>query len=643
MSKAPFSAATRSWHDRAALASVAAVTLTLLVLGWGVASYKVALIGDIRYVGHADEAAYAEMGRSLVAGRGFRVRHVSVFFIPYDRQIERREDHWPPLMGMAIAPCLAIFGHEAWAAKLPAIVFASIGLPLAAAGLGLALSRRAYVALLAGLCMLADVTIFTESLKTLSDVTLAMLATAWLACVIGARSCRWLHVVAGVVAAAAFYTKGSHIILLGLWPAASLLVEGWRVFARRWIYLGGGAAVALLSPWLIANAIDYGRPLHSTQNYVSGFIAVDNWEQRFYRPHWGRDLPTLSDRWTKDPQRYWKLVERQRESMTRWGLLGPRAEASQWRDMGTLGMMVGDWLAPTEPPPRWRRRAEPREPGWRPGEWRDPVASWCGILGAATVAGAAIAAAAHGTWWCVQRARRRPRITAAAHAVDPMLVGPVAAIALTAAAQWAFVVYLWEAMPRLALVMLPTMAVLAATGASRAIESPWRWVPRWGSSLQRWHWAAAPPLCVLAVALAWWHAPALKDYHVAEANLHGSPYVEQPFYPDLGDWLGRHAPDAVVMCRRPWQLRFASPDTLRGVGLPYAEPGIILWIARYYGVTHYLDDEPRPGMYRYLHGRHPAFVRLADAAPASGKLYRIDWDQLDPAVLKPPHDGATLD
>jgi 4-amino-4-deoxy-L-arabinose transferase-like glycosyltransferase len=653
MSEPHASISPQPWHCRASLAALAAVMLTLTLLGGAVATYKVSLVRDVRYVGHADEAAYAEMGRSLAAGRWFNVRHVSVFFVPYDPGIERREDHWPPFMGMAIAPFIALLGVEAWAAKLPAILFASIGLPLATAALGAALSRRAYVGLIAGLCMLADVTIFTESLKTLSDVTLAMLVTAWLACLVGARGGvaatdrlprGLLHILAGVCAAAAFYAKGSHIILIGLWPAASLLIEGWRVLVRPWLYAGMGVAVVLMSPWLIANWIDYGRPLHSTQNYVSGYIALDNWEHRFYRPHWGRDLPQVSDRWTRDPEAFEKLVARQREAFTRWALLGPRARPTQWYDLGVAGAMAYDWLKPEEEEPlRRRRRAsepEPREPGWRPAAWSDPVATWCGVVGVATIAGAALAAAAHGVWWCVTRLRRRP----VPASPEPMLLGPVAALVMVALVQWAFVVYLWEAMPRLALVMLPTLAALAATGVSRVIESPMRWWPRLRGPLQRWHWIAAPPLCLLAIVLCWRHVPELKAYHAGEVNLGAYPYRDNAFYPDMGAWLTAHAPDAVVMCRRPWQLRFAAADSVKCVGLPYAPPGVILWIARYYGVTHYLDDEGRPGMHRWLYGRHPGLVPVTDSLPpgAHGKLYRIDWDRIAPDELQPPHDGAVL-
>lgn len=624
-----------------------AVVITLGVIGGAVSAYKLSLVGDIRHVGHADEAAYAEIGRSLAAGRGFNVRHVSVFFVPYDPGIERREDHWPPLMGMLIAPWVWWYGVEAWAAKMPAILMGSVGLPLAAAGLAMALSRQAWPGLLAGLCMLADVTVFTESLKTLTDVTTAAVAAGWLAAVIAAGRWRWMHIVAGVLAAAAFYGKGSQIVLLALWPVAALLVEGWRVFARRWLYLGGGAAVALMSPWLIANWIEYGRPLHSTQNFAAGYIGLDSWEERFYRPHWGRDLPHVSDRWTLDAERYASLVARQRESFARVALLGQRAPASQWHDMGRVGAAVHAWLKPEAESPRRHRRDEvAKAPAWRPGQWRDPVATWCGLAAVAMVAGVACIAVGRGAWRGVRRRRgqlQREAVDAKTPPRDWAGVGGVAAVVVVGAAQWAFVVYLWEALPRLGLVFLPMAAGLAATGVARLAAWPMRaWPRRWSAWRDRAGVMVTAGLCVAAVVLTWAYADELKAYQREEANLRAYPYVDQPMYAELGDWL-RGLPEAerprVIMCRNPWQFRFASPDEMKMVGLPYAEPGVILWIARYYGVTHLLRDKDRPGMWRYFDGRHPAFVQVPGAPH---ELYRIDWSKLPPDALVPPHDGATL-
>ncbi len=121
---------------------------------------KIGIVKPISFVGHSDDAAYAIMGDSLVNGRELDVNYVSYFFIPYDRGITRREDHWPPFMGFMIAPCFYIWGKAAWVAKLPAMFFGSIGLPLATALLAYALSRRGYVAIVAGLLMIPGASVY---------------------------------------------------------------------------------------------------------------------------------------------------------------------------------------------------------------------------------------------------------------------------------------------------------------------------------------------------------------------------------------------------------------------------------------------------------------------------------------------------
>lgn len=188
------------------------VIMTLASLGFYQSAYKIRLVSDVRFVGHADEAAYAEMGRSLIKGRGFMIRHVSTFFIPYNRDIERKEDHWPPFMGMAIAPSFHYFGTDSPQAKIPAIIFGSVGLPIAAALLGIVFSGKPIVGLICGLLMMANLHMFSESLKTLCDIAIAMLLAYFLAALIAARKYPWLHTAAGICAALAYYSKGSFIL-----------------------------------------------------------------------------------------------------------------------------------------------------------------------------------------------------------------------------------------------------------------------------------------------------------------------------------------------------------------------------------------------------------------------------------------------
>ena len=308
---------TRSRDGRSSALAIVAAVAVVAAFGCLSAALRFELIALDRTIGRSDTAAYAEMGRSLAAGRGLAVRYISSFYYPYDRAIDRLDDHWPPLMGVLIAPFFATLGVSAANAKIPAVLMGALGLPLAATWLGIAVSRRAWVGVVAGLLMIVNRQVLLESLTTLADVTLAALLTGFCAAMIGARSRPRLYLVAGLLGALAYYAKLSELILVGLFPVTAFLIAGPRVLRRRWMYAGWGVLVAGILPWQLSNLYQYGSPIHSIHNHVSGFIGLDVWETSHYRPYWGRDLPRTSDRWTKHGERFWQLASRTYSSRCR--------------------------------------------------------------------------------------------------------------------------------------------------------------------------------------------------------------------------------------------------------------------------------------------------------------------------------------
>src|SRR5581483_6419240 len=125
----------------------------------------------------------------------------------------------------------------------------------------------------AGLIMMASGPIYDQSLRVLSDVATAMLVALFCGSVILSRRKPWMHIVAGFAAAMAYYSKGSEVCLIGLYPLMALLCCGPRAFGRPWVYAGLGTALLLVGPFWYANWRDYGDPMHSTQSYVSGFFG----------------------------------------------------------------------------------------------------------------------------------------------------------------------------------------------------------------------------------------------------------------------------------------------------------------------------------------------------------------------------------
>lgn len=649
----------------------------VLAFGWISAALRFALIAQDRTIGRSDTAAYAEMGRSLAEGRGLTVRYVSTFYYPYDRTIDRLDDHWPPLMGVLIAPFFATLGVSAFNAKIPAVLMGAFGLPLAATWLGIAVSRRAWVGAAAGLLMIVNHQVLLESLTTLVDVTLAALLTALCAALIGARTRPRMYLLAGVLGVLAYYAKLSEVILLGLLPAAAFLISGPRVLRCRWMYAGWGVLLAGILPWWIANTWHYGSPLHSIQNHVSGFIALDVWESAHYRPYWGRDLPSTSDRWTRHAERYWPLTGRQREEFARLVLLGSDTGQADWYRLGPLGvgafaLLRGEDVAPslqrTEPdtalmkPPVDRSldlEASRRAAGAWPALWARTWREGGAALTSGPIALLDFAVAEHRTtmlpnllgglyalavlvgvplraWW---RGRLADEIAA-----WPRAWGIVAALVMLGVVHGTLLIYFFSVGARFTFTALPVMAVLGLTGvaavlrrvatpASVRLQRSW---PRWSSVRTRAGAAVAAGCGVVLVAFAAARAPELAAWQQAQSGI--KPGFRASPTEMLGGWIGRNLPpDAVVMARQPWELRFHSPPGVKTVAIPFTDDvRIALGIAHHYGVTHVAPDPARPALTAYLEALGPGISRTTAPMP----LYAIDWSAIPRGDVVLPHGSG---
>jgi 4-amino-4-deoxy-L-arabinose transferase-like glycosyltransferase len=669
---------------RASRTAVVAAVAIVLAFGCVSAAARFDAIALDRRIGLSDTAAYAEMGRNLAEGRGLVVRYISTFYYGYDRAIDRLDDHWPPLMGVLIAPFFAVLGVSAFHAKFPAVLMGTLGLPLAATWLGIAVSRRAWVGTVAGLLMIVNRQVFAESLTTLVDVTLAALLTAFCAALIAARSRPRLYVLAGALGVLAYYAKMSEVILVGLFPVLALLITGPRVVKQRWMYAGWAVLAAGILPWQLTNAVVYGSPLHSIQNHVSGFIALDVWEQAHYRPYWGEDLPQTSDRWTKYGERYWPLTRRQREEYVRMVLLGSDTGQADWYRLGPVGtaafaLLRGASIAPSP------RRTEPDTPLMKQpeeridaDEARRAAAAWP-ALWARTLSDGATALSSG--WRSLldfivaeHRATLVPNLLGGLYAACvligvplrawwrgslakeirawPRSFGIVAALVLLGMIHGILLIYFFSVGARFTFTALPVMAVLGCTGVAaiaRRIAAALR--PMLDGRLPDTRALRVRPVTIaggvatlLLVVFAIVRAPELIAWQQAQARVvrgfRATP-TEQ-----LGNWIARSLPaDAVVMDRQPWELRFYAPSGVKTVAMPWSpeDVRVTLGIAYWYGVTHVVPDPARPELTAYLERLGPGVTRLAAPVP----VYALDWSAIPHGDVLPPHqatdarDGAT--
>ena len=638
--------------------------------GWLQMAHKLEIVEPIKFVGHADDAAYALMGQSISEGRGISVPYITVFYNPYPRTIDHREDHWPPFMGMSIAPVFYFAGKSAFHARVPPVFYGSIGLPLATALLTFALTKRGYAAVLAGLAIMANVAIYDQSMRVLADISTAMLVAAFCGTLILARRWPWLHVLAGALVALAYFSKGSELVLIGLYPVFAFLCCGWGAFRRPWVYGGILTALLIAGPFWYGNWRDYGDPLHSTQNYVSGVYGRGaDWDAKHYCPDGGKDWPKVSDRWTKYGDMYWRSSRGRLVDAMQMTLTGTRdSNADVWGDFGVWGLRVRDTVLGSRS--RWSNWFGAGNSGVRKLPAMKPVKDWVSPMWELAGMGSVLLLAALvavwpvmvGIWlWKWIRARRRPRVIEPAKKEKPgdgWLVGPVVMVSMVMAIHLVFVSYFWEVMPRLMFPMLPLVLALGMTAAVCVIEWPLRALG-WGlETLLEMFWAArvAWPAwfvnarralglvpvaitCVFAVYLLGnmesVHAQQEEALeHRGDSDDYRGPVDNRFVF--AGEWIGKNLPNAIVMCRNPWELCFSMGPGNRGVCLPYPQEGVeksaeqILAIARYYHVTHMLVDEMRPGLAPYYlpagsRAHKPGMTRVP-GCPVP--LFAIDWSKI---------------
>ena len=666
---------TRSYRGRPSRLAIVAVVAVVLAFGALSAAARFRVIALDRTIGHSDTAAYAEIGRSLAEGRGLFVQYISSFYIPYPRSIDRTDDHWPPLMGLMIAPFFATLGVSAFTAKIPAVAMGAIGLPLAATWLGVVVSRRAWVGLAAGLLMVLNQQVFVESLTPLADVTLAALVAGFCAAMIGARSRPRLYLLAGALAALAYYAKLSELLLVGLLPITALLLGGPRVLRQRWLYAGCGVLVLGILPWQLANFYFYGSPIHSIHNYASGFIGLDEWEKTHYAPYWGQDLPRTSDRWNKYGDRYWPLVSRQREEYVRLAVLGSDTGQADWYRFGPLGVDAFALLRGADVQPALELTSpdtalykSPIDRSLDPEASRRAAAGW----------GALWARSVHEGWdalgggWrallsfvvAEHRATMLPNLLGAAYIVAvligvplralrrgrlrdelrawPRSLGIVAALLFLGVVHGTLLIYFFSVSGRFSFPALPIMAVLGLSGVAalatriRRPVDAWlggRW-PRWTQLRPYAGSTVTGAVCALLLLFAAFAGGELEAWQQASVGVTAG-FRTSPLE-GFAYWMQRRLPaDAVLMARYPWELRFYSPASVKTVATPWTQdPRVILGIANYYGVTHILADALRPELDGYLAAGHPGIVKVDDSPLP---LYALDWSAIPAGQVLLPH------
>lgn len=568
-------------------------------------------------IGHADGVAYAWQGRRMAEGRGWHVPYVSNFYHRYTPGVDRFDDQWPPLLGFVLAPVFRHFGPEANVARMTTVWISTVFLPLSLCLLVQAVSRQAWPGLLAPLPVWRSTELLVDSLTLNTDQLLAGILCLFLAALFAGRKWPALLWTCGPLMALAWYGKGSQVVLIPFFLGAVALLNGLRGLWRWPVWAAVLSALLLASPRLLENQRYFGRPLHSTQSPVSAFFGLsprtwDLWEQGFYSVHWNGGLPGLRNRF-EHPALHARSIRRNSEATARPLLLGLDATAADWAAWGDETAALAELLQESRALPALRPALETVFRGARIPRAR--LLQVAGMLMALLAVPVAVLA------WCFRTLRGKAPPDNAPFAV-------AATLGLFVLMQALFVILFWEALSRLTYVAtLPALAL------------PWVWLPAAPQRLRpitRW----TAPLLTLGLCLLFLHQlPQRLPEEVAEQMAHFQrPAPTSPQFPEvhrLGQlMMERLPPDAVLMTRRPWQTLWYLPETFRAVGIPFARPPELLAVARFYGVTHLILDQNRPGLREFIRD-HPAYFELVIRRPRN--VFLIRWEAI-PEELIPDID-----
>ena len=114
------------------------VLIVVCLVAFGVEAY---FVSQIKFIGSADPANFANVANNLLKGNGFVMDYINEYFIKFDT-ITHPEEYGFPLVSIVLAPFIYIFGKTAFAVKLPFMLIMAIFLPVVTYFLGKEVEQR---------------------------------------------------------------------------------------------------------------------------------------------------------------------------------------------------------------------------------------------------------------------------------------------------------------------------------------------------------------------------------------------------------------------------------------------------------------------------------------------------------------------
>ncbi|MCZ2096449.1 MAG: glycosyltransferase family 39 protein [Anaerolineae bacterium] len=242
--------------------------------------------------GVADPNHYYNLGRQLLAGRGFETGYVWHYYNPPET-ITHPDDFWMPLAGVLAAGGMAVFGETVQGALVPFILLGAL-LPLAVYAAARQFGCGAECALYAAGFGAVLPEFVMNSVRTDTLIPNAVFVTLAIVLLVeGLRRCGWrAYAASGLFAGLAYLTRGDNLLLI---PMVLVTLAVYALAARRGLIdlprrWWAGALLALVvagavaAPWIARNLNATGSAL--TPNLSRAFFLTD------FRDHYayGRDL-----------------------------------------------------------------------------------------------------------------------------------------------------------------------------------------------------------------------------------------------------------------------------------------------------------------------------------------------------------------
>ena len=268
---------------------LSAIVVIWLGYGWTV-------IRATPFLGNADYSDNGVVARNLVAGRGWVVDYVSQFYrLNPGGSVARVQETWPLGQPVWIAPFFAVFGANAWAAKMPNLVFFALLSWLVYTIATKLWDRR--VGLVAVLLVLINKHMFRLLIFSTADLGFVVMyvAAVWLlfksqgsgvrnqGSGIGSRFLsinfrpptpdRRLLLLSGVVVGLMCWQKTSAVVVavgMGLWVLWRVFHQPkatWRAALVRYVVWWVLPALLVFSPFIVRNISEFGVPVFSTESY----------------------------------------------------------------------------------------------------------------------------------------------------------------------------------------------------------------------------------------------------------------------------------------------------------------------------------------------------------------------------------------